>query len=60
MTNGVKVGDEVFIPGIPPIIGKVTEIDDHPLEYAMLKICVLGAGGEFETWQSARMARVTR
>lgn len=57
MTNEIYLGDEVFIPGMPPIIGTVIEIDDHPLEYAMLKISGMGAAGEFHVWASCRMAR---
>lgn len=57
MTNGIEIGDQVFIPGAPPIQGKVIEIDDHPLEYAELKIEALGAGGTFTVWVSCRMAR---
>lgn len=58
MTNGLKVGDEVMVPGIGyPIIGKIVELDDHPLEYAEMKIEVQGAGGTVEIWKSCRMAR---
>lgn len=58
MTNGIKVGDVVQIPDIPPIYGKVIEIDDHPLEYAELKIAIEGAAGTVEIWKSCRLARV--
>jgi hypothetical protein len=59
MTNGINIGDEVWIPERPPIRGKVIEIDDHPLEYAEIKIRVLGAGGEVDVWRSCRLARKT-
>jgi hypothetical protein len=42
MTNDIEVGDVVTI--LPrtecpyPVMGKVIEIDDHPLEYAMLRL----------------------
>jgi hypothetical protein len=59
MTFGIKVGDTVQIVGTQ-IIGKVTEIDDHPFQYAHLKIEYEAAGGISEIWQSARYAQVVR
>lgn len=56
MTNGIAIGDEVWIAG-SRIRGKVSEIDDHPLEYAMLKISIEGAAGTMEVWESCRLAR---
>lgn len=48
-----------MVPNPPtfPIMGKVVEIDDHPLEYAQLKIEVLEATGTLYVWKSCRLAR---
>lgn len=55
ITNNIKVGDKVHIAGTFTM-GEVKEIDDHPLEYAMLKIGFEGAGGYVEVWESCRLA----
>lgn len=55
MTNRLQVGDIVFIP--PYIQGKVVEVDDHPLEYAQVKVEMLTPVGTSYAWASCRMAR---
>jgi len=55
--SDIKLGDKVQIIGTW-IIGKVTEIDDHPFEYPQVKIEYEAAGGHVETWQSSRFAQV--
>jgi hypothetical protein len=58
VTNGIKVGDMVQIPeGMTMILGKVSEIDDHPLEYAQLKLSLETPAGTLEVWKSCRLAR---
>ena len=56
MTNGIKVGDTVQIVGTF-IIGRVMEIDDHPFEYAQLRLKYVTAAGEVEVWHTTRLAR---
>lgn len=60
MTNGIIIGDNVIVPNPTkayPLMGKVVEIDDHPLEYAQFKLEIEGAAGTVYVWKSCRMAR---
>jgi hypothetical protein len=56
VTNDIKIGDWVQIGGTF-ITGKVVDVDDHPFEYAMIEIEIVGACGAWRQWHSVRLAK---